>query len=122
MNDANRYAQRPFALLAHYIKKRPISHAAILAAVLGAVGCSVGAQYGVKLLVDTLSAGLYVDGSVRNAWLGLLLLATLIAADNLLWRGCRWVARFTLFFLTRGLRPGLFCPLPWASPGYFAPR
>src|SRR4051794_41864701 len=116
MNDANRYAQRPFALLAHYIKKRPVSHAAILLAVLGAVGCSVGAQYGVKLLVDTLSAGLYVDGSVRNAWLGLLLLATLIAADNLLWRGFRLVARQTLFFLTRGVRRGLFCHPPRHPP------
>src|SRR4051812_49943956 len=110
MNDANRYAQRPFALLAHYIKKRPIAHAAILIAVLGAVGCSVGAQYGVKLLVDTLSAGLYVDGSVRNAWLGLLLLATLIAADNLLWRGGRLVARPPFFFVFCGLRPPLFFP------------
>ena len=77
MNEAYRYAQRPFALLGHYIGTRPIAHAAILIAVLGAVGCSVGAQYGVKVLVDTLSAGLYADDSVRNAWLGLTLLATL---------------------------------------------
>ena len=73
MNDAYRYAQRPFALLGHYIRMRPVAHAAILIAVLGAVGCSVGAQYGVKVLVDTLSAGLYAEGSVRNAWLGLML-------------------------------------------------
>ena len=82
MNEAYRYAQRPFALLGHYIQTRPIAHAAILIAVLGAVGCSVGAQYGVKVLVDTLSAGLYADDSVRNAWLGLTLLASLIAADK----------------------------------------
>ena len=78
MNEAYRYAQRPFALLGHYIGTRPIAHAAILIAVLGAVGCSVGAQYGVKVLVDTLSAGLYADDSVRNAWLGLTLLASLM--------------------------------------------
>src|SRR4051812_31852844 len=122
MNDANRYAQRPFALLAHYIKKRPISHAAILAAVLGAVGCSVGAQYGVKLLVDTLSAGLYVDGSVRNAWLGLLLLATLIAADNLLWRVASWIASYTFVAVTGDLRRDLFCHLTGHAPSYFAER
>lgn len=122
MNDANRYAQRPFALLAHYIKKRPISHAAILAAVLGAVGCSVGAQYGVKLLVDTLSAGLYVDGSVRNAWLGLLLLATLIAADNLLWRVASWIASYTFVAVTGDLRRDLFRHLTGHSPSYFAER
>ena len=122
MNDANRYAKRPFALLAHYIKKRPISHAAILAAVLGAVGCSVGAQYGVKLLVDTLSAGLYVDGSIRNAWLGLLLLATLIAADNLLWRVASWIASYTFVAVTGDLRRDLFRHLTGHSPSYFAER
>ena len=122
MNDANRYAQRPFALLAHYIKKRPIAHAAILIAVLGAVGCSVGAQYGVKVLVDTLSAGLYVDGSVRNAWLGLLLLATLIAADNLLWRVASWIASYTFVAVTGDLRRDLFRHLTGHSPSYFAER
>ena len=122
MNDANRYAQRPFALLAHYIKKRPIAHAAILIAVLGAVGCSVGAQYGVKVLVDTLSAGLYVDGSIRNAWLGLLLLATLIAADNLLWRVASWIASYTFVAVTGDLRRDLFRHLTGHSPSYFAER
>ena len=37
------------------------SHVAILAAVLGAVTCSVGTQYGVKFLVDTLSHGASAD-------------------------------------------------------------
>ena len=59
MKDACRYAERPFSLLARYIMVRPVAHAAIVMAVLGAVGCSVGAQYGVKVLVDTLSGGAY---------------------------------------------------------------
>src|SRR6476646_10486880 len=109
MNDANRYAQRPFALLAHYIKKRPIAHAAILIAVLGAVGCSVGAQYGVKVLVDTLSAGLYAEGSVRNAWLGLMLLAS-------------WIASYTFVAVTGDLRRDLFRHLTGHAPSYFAER
>ena len=71
---------------------RPVAHAAIVMAVLGAVGCSVGAQYGVKVLVDTLSGGVYADDNIRNAWLGVVLLATLIAADNLLWRVASWIA------------------------------
>ena len=50
MKDACRYAERPFSLLARYIMVRPVAHAAIVMAVLGAVGCSVGAQYGVKVL------------------------------------------------------------------------
>jgi len=49
------YADRPLAFFARYIRRRAWSHALILIAVLGAVGCSVSAQYGVKFLVDTLS-------------------------------------------------------------------
>jgi ATP-binding cassette subfamily B protein len=122
MNEAYRYAQRPFALLGHYIERRPIAHAAILIAVLGAVGCSVGAQYGVKVLVDTLSAGLYADDSVRNAWLGLTLLASLIAADNLLWRVASWIASYTFVAVTGDLRRDLFRHLTGHSPSYFAER
>jgi ATP-binding cassette, subfamily B, bacterial len=122
MNEAYRYAQRPFALLGHYIGTRPIAHAAILIAVLGAVGCSVGAQYGVKVLVDTLSAGLYADDSVRNAWLGLTLLASLIAADNLLWRVASWIASYTFVAVTGDLRRDLFRHLTGHSPSYFAER
>ncbi len=55
MQDACRYADRPFAFLARYVKVRPVAHAAIVIAVVVAVGCSVGAQFGVKILVDTLA-------------------------------------------------------------------
>src|SRR2546423_10266069 len=51
------YVDRPFAFILRYVRLRPISHAVILAAVLAAVGCSVTTQYGVKYLVDALSAG-----------------------------------------------------------------
>src|SRR5260370_17536668 len=86
MEEACRYSDRPLAFLARYVRRRPVAHAAIATAVVAAVGCSVGAQYGVKVLVDTLAGGLYVGTHARDAWLGFLLLATLIAADNLLWR------------------------------------
>ena len=122
MKEACRYAERPFALLAQYVKVRPVAHAAILIAVLGAVGCSVGAQYGVKVLVDTLSGGLYADGNVRNAWLGLVLLATLIAADNLLWRVASWIASYTFVAVTGDLRRDLFRHLTGHAPAYFAER
>ena len=82
MKDACRYAERPFSLLARYIMVRPVAHAAIVMAVLGAVGCSVGAQYGVKVLVDTLSGGVYADDNIRNAWLGVVPIATLISSSQ----------------------------------------
>src|SRR6266566_9312452 len=49
MEHADRYAGRPVAFLLRYVSARATCHAVILLAVLAAVGCSVGAQYGVKI-------------------------------------------------------------------------
>ena len=122
MEEVCRYADRPFAFLARYVKARPVAHAAILIAVLGAVGCSVGAQYGVKVLVDTLAGGLYAGANARNAWFGFILLATLIAADNLLWRVASWIASYTFVAVTGDLRRDLFRHLTGHAPSYFAER
>src|SRR6516162_5246051 len=96
MVEACRYSDRPLAFLARYVRRQPVAHAAIATAVVAAVACSVGAQYGVKVLVDTLAGGLYVGSHARDAWLGFLLLATLIAADNLLWRVASWIASYII--------------------------
>src|SRR5437667_2507547 len=122
MDNPSRYAARPLAFLACYVRARPCSHAAIMMAVVGAVGCSVGAQYGVKILVDTLAGGLYVGTHARDAWLGFLLLATLIAADNLLWRVASWIASYTFVAVTGDLRRDLFRHLTGHAPSYFADR
>jgi ATP-binding cassette, subfamily B, bacterial len=91
-------------------------------AVVGAVGCSVGAQYAVKVLVDTLAGGLYVGTNARDAWLGFLLLAKLIAVDNLLWRLASWIASYTFVAVTGDLRRDLFRHLTGHAPSYFANR
>jgi ATP-binding cassette subfamily B protein len=122
MEDFCRFADRPFAFLARYVKVRPIAHAAIVTAVIAAVACSVGAQYGVKVLVDTLTGGFYVGTHVRDAWFGFLLLATLIAADNLLWRVASWIASYTFVAVTGDLRRDLFRHLTGHAPSYFADR
>jgi ATP-binding cassette subfamily B protein len=89
-------------------------------AVVAAVGCSVGAQYGVKILVDTLAGGL--ASHAKDAWLGFLLLATLIAADNFLWRVASWIASYTFVAVTGDLRRDLFRHLTGHAPSYFADR
>jgi ATP-binding cassette, subfamily B, bacterial len=121
MQDACRYADRPFAFLARYVKVRPIAHAAIVIAVVAAVGCSVGAQYGVKILVDTLAGGVHA-ATARDAWFGFLLLTTLIAADNFLWRVASWIASYTFVAVTGDLRRDLFRHLTGQAPSYFADR
>ncbi len=117
MADLCSYASRPLAFVFRYIRLRPVSHAVILAAVLAAVACSVGTQYGIKFLVDTLSSG-------REAavWTAFCLLASLIAADNLLWRVASWIANYAFVGVTGDLRRELFRHLTGHSPAYFADR
>jgi len=117
MADLCDYAERPFAFIFRYVKRRPISHAVILGAVLAAVSCSVGTQYGVKCLVDALSS---YNGA--DAWIAFALLGSLIAADNLLWRLASAFANVAFVGVTGDLRRDLFRHLMGHSPGYFADR
>src|SRR3984893_719815 len=119
MQDFCCYAQRPLAFVARYVALRPVAHAAIVIAVLTAVACSVGAQYGVKILVDTLTGGANVAFGV---WSGFLLLVSLIAADNLLWRVASWIANSAFVGVTGDLRRDLFRHLTGHAPSYFADR
>jgi ATP-binding cassette, subfamily B, bacterial len=111
------YASHPLSFIFRYVRRRPISHAVILIAVLAAVACSVGTQYGVKYLVDTLSQGL-----TAGVWTAFILLGSLIAADNLLWRIASWIGNFTFVAVTGDLRRDLFRHLTGHSPSYFAER
>src|ERR1700737_4013346 len=122
MKDLCRYAHRPLAFLAHYVIARPIAHAVIVTAVVAAVTCSVGAQYGVKILVDALSGGLAGTSSAAHAWSGFLLLASLIAADNLLWRLASWIASSAFVGVTGDLRRDLFRYLTGHAPSFFVDR
>src|SRR6267154_122452 len=117
MDELCRYAGHPFGFVFRYLRRRQISHGIILAAVLGAVGCSVTTQYGLEYLVDTLSGA-----GGPGVWFGFALLVVLIAADNLLWRLAGWTASFTFVRVTGDLRRDLFRHLTGHSPSYFADR
>ena len=112
------YAGRPVAFLLRYVRRRPLAHTAILVAVLGAVGCSVSTQYAVKFLVDTLAAGTSHPG----IWTAFIVLVSLVAADNLLWRLGGWVASHAFVGVSGDLRGDLFRHLTGHAPSYFADR
>ncbi len=117
MAELTGYAAAPLGFVFRYIRLRPVSHTVILIAVLGAVGCSVGAQYGVKFLVDTLSSG-----ANAAVWTAFCLLGSLIAADNLLWRLAAWIANYAFVGVIGDIRRDLFRHLLGHSPGFFADR
>jgi ATP-binding cassette subfamily B protein len=119
MDNLSGYADRPFAFVLRYLRERPASHFCILSAVVAAVACSVGTQYGVKFLVDGLSGG---SAQADRVWLAFVLLVSLIAADNFLWRIAGWIASFTFVGVTGDLRRDMFRHLTGHAPSYFSDR
>src|SRR5213080_3072014 len=119
MENLSGYAHRPIPFVLRYLRKRIAAHLVIFAAVIFAVACSVGTQYGVKYLVDRLSAG---PSHASSVWLAFIILISLIAADNFLWRLASWIASFTFVGVTGDLRRDLFRHLTGHPPSYFADR
>ena len=119
MDVLSGYANRPLPFVLRYLRRRPAAHLVILTAVVAAVACSVGTQYGVKHLVDGLSAGPAHAGSV---WLAFVFLMSMIAADNFLWRIASWTASFTFVGVTGDLRRDIFRHLTGHAPSYFSDR
>ncbi|WP_257168941.1 ABC transporter ATP-binding protein [Bradyrhizobium sp. SRS-191] len=119
MDQLSGYAHRPFPFVMRYLRQRPTAHLTILLSVVGAVACSVGTQYGVKFLVDSLSAG---PRGNSNVWAAFAVLMALIATDNVLWRVASWIASFTFVRVTGDLRRDIFRHLTGHSPSYFGDR
>jgi ATP-binding cassette subfamily B protein len=119
IDNISGYANRPFPFVARYLRQRLGAHLLILLAVVAAVACSVCTQYGVKYLVDALSAGPAHSGGV---WLAFVFLISLIGSDVLLWRVASWTASFTFVGVTGDLRRDIFRHLTGHAPSYFVDR
>jgi ATP-binding cassette subfamily B protein len=117
MEDLAAFAKRPLAFSWRFVRRHGFAHAVILAAVALAVVCSIFTQYGVKLLVDTLSLP---QRSPTAVWHAFALLVALIAADNLLWRVASWVGNSAFSNVTGDVRRDLFRHLTGHAPSYFA--
>jgi ATP-binding cassette subfamily B protein len=116
MQDLASYAHRPLAFSWRFVRHRAWAHGAILVAVALAVVCSIFTQYGVKLLVDTLSLP---QRHATEVWHVFALLVGLIAADNLLWRLASWIGNSTFAKVTGDVRRDLFRHLTGHAPSYF---
>ncbi|MBR2815114.1 MAG: ABC transporter ATP-binding protein [Reyranella sp.] len=117
MEDLSKLAGRPFAFLFRYVVRRPMAHAAILLAVVGAAACAVSTQYGVKSLIDALSGGQHAA-----VWVAFALLVSLMAADNFLWRVAGWIASYAFVATSGELRRELFRHITDHAPSFFTQR
>src|SRR3954466_6964997 len=119
MDNLSGYVRHPFSFVLRYMRRRRAAHVIIVSAVVAAVACSVGTQYGVKNLVDSLTAG---SSHANGVWLAFVFLISLIAADVLLWRVASWTASFTFVGVTGDLRRDMFRHLTGHAPSYFTDR
>jgi len=109
----------PARFLLHYVRRRWTPHAVVLAAIVAAVGCAVGSQYGVKHLVDVLGSQHPTDLALWGA-VGMLLV--LVAGDNLLWRLAGWFAARTFAEVGGDIRLDLFRHLAGHGARYYSDR
>jgi ATP-binding cassette subfamily B protein len=109
---------QPIKLIGHYIGRHWLGHAVILGSVLGAVLAAVGTQYGLKGVVDAVSAG----PAKGHVWHAFLILCGMIAADNLLWRLGGIVAAHTFVAVSGDARRDLFAHLTGHTHTYFSER
>jgi ATP-binding cassette, subfamily B, bacterial len=115
-----RYAsQGAIRFLARYVRRRILSHAIVLGAVLAAVVCAVGSQYAVKNLVDVL--GVQHPPPYR-LWSAVAVLLTLVAGDNLLWRLAGWTSTYAFVAVGGDIRLDLFNHLSGHGTRYFIDR
>jgi ATP-binding cassette, subfamily B, bacterial len=117
--DLSRLQAHPIGFLWRYVQRHAWGHVTVFASVLVAVACAVSIQYGIKHLVDVVSAG---PEKATGLWQAFAILCGLIAADNLLWRVAGWSAAYTFVAVTGDIRRDLFGHLSGHSPSYFAER
>ena len=115
--DPSDVAGRPLAFIFQHVRRHAVAHFVVLCSVVAGVGFSVGSQYGVKQLVDALSAH-----HTAAVWWAFGILAALVAGDNLSWRVGGRIATYCFVAVTGDVRRDLFEHLIGHSPGYFADR
>ncbi|MDB5890875.1 MAG: transporter related protein [Polaromonas sp.] len=105
------------AFLWYYVKRRKVMFSVLLTLVVLGAACSVGVQYGMKLIVDTMAED---DARSRLIWKWLGLFITLIAAESVCWRLCGWLGCRTIVSTGVDVRLDLFRHLSGHSLDYFS--
>src|SRR4051794_7007562 len=82
------FLRSPLAFVAHYLQLRWLNFTSLALVAMGAAACSVGVQYGMKLLVDAMAGG---GANATATWHALTLFLVLIAIESILWRVSGWL-------------------------------
>ncbi len=106
----------PLAFLWRYVQQRPWHFGGMFALILGAAGCAVAVQYGMKLLVDAMTVSYRSQAQV---WFPLAVFISLIVVENILWRLAGWLGCRTVVASCVDLRVDLFRHLTGHPMRYF---
>jgi ATP-binding cassette subfamily B protein len=107
---------KPLAFLWRYVRQRPWHFGGMFALILGAAGCAVAVQYGMKLLVDAMTVSYRSQAQV---WFPLAVFIGLIVVENILWRLAGWLGCRTVVASCVDLRVDLFRHLTGHPMRYF---
>ena len=102
--------------IAHYLRSRPLQFLVLLVLVLGASACGVGVQYGMKLMIDAMTAGVRHPQALYAA---LSIFIGLVAVEAVLWRLSGWLGARTTIKAGVDIRLDLFRHLAGHSMRYF---
>jgi ATP-binding cassette subfamily B protein len=116
---AAEFPDQPLAFLWHYIRRRPLLHAAALVSVVGAASFACVAQFGLKLIVDAMAAG---PQQIVRVWWALALFAGLLASESALWRFGSWFGYRAILIDKAEAKLDLFNHLIGHSSRYFSDR
>jgi ATP-binding cassette, subfamily B, bacterial len=116
---AAEFPRRPVAFLWHYVKRRPLLHAAALFSVLGAAAFACFAQFGLKLIVDAMAGG---PQHLAKVWWALAIFAVLLAGESMLWRIGSWLGYRAMLVDKAEARLDLFNHLCGHCSRYFSDR
>ncbi|RYZ12320.1 MAG: ABC transporter ATP-binding protein [Comamonadaceae bacterium] len=104
------------AFLWRCVRRRPKHFSTLLLLIVTAAACSVGVQYGMKLIVDAMAGD---DRQSFAIWNSLALFIGLIAAESLCWRLSGWLGCITVVNTGVDVRLDLFRHLSGHSMGFF---
>jgi ATP-binding cassette subfamily B protein len=108
----------PAAFMAHYVRTRPYHFIGLLMTVLAAAGCGIGMQYGMKMMIDAMTAA-KPHGNHLGVNIALAVFIGLIFLEALFWRLSGWLGSRTTIGVGEDIKVDLFGHLAGHSMRFF---